>query len=62
LEHGTKTVLVIQDLDRLKVQPSAAELACTNAGKMGNLDVGVNNSDEEEYYRDKSILFDAITP
>lgn len=28
LEHGTKTVLVIQDLSRSKVQPSAAELAC----------------------------------
>ena len=25
LEHGTKTVLVIQDLSRSKVQPSAAE-------------------------------------
>jgi nucleotide-binding universal stress UspA family protein len=32
LEHGTKTVLVIQDLPRSKVQPSAAELACEKSG------------------------------
>lgn len=34
LEHGTKTVLVIQDLDRLKVQPSVAELACEKTGRL----------------------------
>jgi nucleotide-binding universal stress UspA family protein len=32
LEHGTKTVLVIQDLPRSKVLPSAAELACEKSG------------------------------
>lgn len=32
LEHGTKTVLVIQDLAREKVLPSAAELAFEKAG------------------------------
>ncbi|PKN99520.1 MAG: hypothetical protein CVU42_07345 [Chloroflexi bacterium HGW-Chloroflexi-4] len=32
LEHGTKTVLVIQDLPRSKVMPSAAELACEKSG------------------------------
>jgi nucleotide-binding universal stress UspA family protein len=31
LEHGTKTVLVIQDLPRSKVQPTAAELAYQKA-------------------------------
>jgi len=32
MEHGTKNVLVIQDLPRAKVLPTAAELAAEQSG------------------------------
>jgi hypothetical protein len=32
MEHGTKPVLVIQDVPRSKVQPTAAEIAAEKSG------------------------------
>jgi len=60
LEHGTKTVLVIQDLDRLKVQPSVAELSYANARKMATFDNSAKLAAEDDYSQDKSILIDSI--